>query len=280
MRSTGSGIVTVMTTVLMLLLGLAGTATAQSGDDVHMLDLPIIVAACDDDPGNKIQPGGGRFSPEEVMAQYHCTPVKGVAVTVSNLDIDFFARCTTDANGLCKVSAPSDPDRKLDVALHMSTVPVGLSPHHVVNQTVHFSEFTGIGIPLFTDHDATPGSSERRTTIAVNVANCEGGSNRPGCDREPASALVQASTGEVTAKGQPWLATNDEGWVSWDRALLGGGDIDLMLRTDTEPRVACSDTATGHRLTTEWVEGREGNFIRITPDADGNITCDVTLLDT
>ena len=277
MRPTLPHVIVMIVAMLTLAPGLAGRAIAQS-DEVHMLELPIIVASCERDPGNKIQPGGGRYSPEQVMAQYDCVPVEGVSVTVSNLDIDFFGRCETDADGRCEVDAPSDPERKLDVALHMSTVPVGLAPHQVVSQTVHFSEFTGIGIPLFAEPDATPGSDATRTTIAVNMAECADGSSRAGCEREPVDALVQASTGDVTAKGQPWLATNDEGWVSWDRALLGDGDIDLMLRTGTEPRFACSDVKSGQHLHTEWVEGHEGDFIRVTPNADGDITCDVTLL--
>lgn len=277
MRTTIAGITATVVAVVTLAFSLAGTAIAQP-DEEHMLELPIIIASCKQDPGNKIQPGGGRFSPEHVMAQYDCTPVEGVSVTVSNLDIDVFGRCETNDDGRCEVNAPTDPERELDVAIHMSTVPVGLAPHRVVNQTVHFTEFTGIGIPLFAEPDATPGPSDERTTIAVNIAECEDGSTRAGCERAPVEALVQASTGEVTAKGQPWLATNDKGWVSWDRSLLGDGDIDLMLRTSTEPRFACSDVKTGDRLATEWIEGREGNFIRVTPDTDGNITCDVTLL--
>lgn len=277
MRATLSGVFTSIAAALMLSLGFAGTATAQPGDE-HMLELPIIIAACKQDPGNKIQPGGGKYSPEHVMAEYDCTPVEGVSITVSNLDIDFFDRCETDAKGWCEVDAPTDHERKLDVAIHMSTVPVGLAPKQVLNQTIHFSEFTGIGIPLFAEPDATPDTGEKRTTIAVNVAECEDGSSRSGCEREPVAALVQASTGEVTAKGQPWLATNDEGWVSWDRDLLGDGEIDLMLRTGIEPRFACSDVKTGTRLATNWIEGREGDFIRVTPDAGDNITCDITLL--
>lgn len=278
MRTTLPAIIASIATILILLTGPAGTATAQS-DDAMMYELPIIIAACEDDPGNKIQPGGGRYAPEKVMERYHCTPVEGVSVTVSNLDIDFFGRCETDDDGQCDVVAPMDPERELDVAIHMSTVPVGLAPKKVVNQTVHYTEFTGIGIPLFSQAGTTPDADdEERTTIAVNVAECEDGSNDKGCEREPVDALVQASAGEITAEGQPWLATNDDGWVSWDRALLGDDSIDLMLRTDTKPRFACSDVDSGDRLDTEWIEGREGNFIRVNPETNGDITCDITLL--
>lgn len=277
MRTPFPATIAAITTVVLLALTFVAPATSTP-DDVHMLELPIIVASCKNDPGNMIQPGGGRYSPDQIMATFDCTPVEGVSVTVSNLDIDFFARCETDDTGRCEVNAPTDPQRELDVALHMSTVPAGLAPKQVVTPTVHFSEFTGIGIPLFADPSATPGPGGKRTTIAVNVAECKDGSNREGCERQPVDAIVQASTGEITAKGQPWLATNDLGWVSFDRELLGQGDIDLMLRTETQPRFACSDVATGVRLTTKWVKGREGDFIRVTPDADGNITCDVTLL--
>jgi hypothetical protein len=151
-----------------------------------------------------------------------------------------------------------------------------------VNQTIHFSEFTGIGIALLPDPTVTPGAFDdlpERTTVSVNVAECEDGSTTPGCEREPVEVLVQASAGEITAEGFPWLAANDEGWVSFDRAALEGDTIDLMLRTGTEPRFACTDEGSGDRIGTEWIEGREGNFIRLTPISDGDITCDVTLLD-
>lgn len=278
MRTSLPGIFITLASLFGLMIGTTGASAAQT-DEVHMLELPIIVAVCERDPGNKIQPGGGRFSPEQVMEQYGCDPAEDVSVTVSNLDIDFFARCETDDNGRCEVNAPTDPDRELDVALHMSTVPPGMAPKDVVNPTVHFTEFTGIGIPLFvTDTEGTPDAAAERTTIAVNIAECEDDSDREGCEREPIDALAQASTGEITAEGQPWLATNDEGWVSWDRALLGDGDIDLMLRTETQPRFACSDLDSVDRLEIKWIEGREGNFIRLTPTSDGDITCDVTLL--
>lgn len=280
MRTITPRVLVTMMALLALSLGTTGTATAQD-DDEHMLDLPVQLAYCDDDPGNRLQPGGGKYVPEEEMARFNCDPAVGVDVTVYNLDIDFFDRCTTEDDGICRVNAPTDPERELMVAIHMTTVSPGSAPHDVVNPTVHFTEFTGIGIALFSDPDITPGAgdAEERTTIAANVAVCEDGSNAEGCEREPTDALVQASSGDITAEGAPWLATNDEGWVSFDRDLLEGDAIDLMLQTDTEPRFACSDEETGDRLDTEWIEGREGNFIRVTATTEANITCDITLLD-
>ena len=266
--------------VLGLVLGM-GNAAAQDVD-VHTLEFPILLAYCERDPGNKMLPTGGRFSPEQVMEDHGCTPAEGISVTVWNDEIDFAERCETGDDGRCEVDAPTDPERELMVAIHMSTVDPGFAPVDVVNPQAHFSEFTGIGIALLAEPDATPGTGDNpdeRTTIAVNVATCEDGSNAEGCEREGTEALVQASSGEITAEGEPWLLTNDDGWVSFDRAAYDGDEIDLMLRTDTRPRFACSDKDSGDRLETEWIEGREGNFIRITADTDGDITCDITLLD-
>lgn len=261
-------------------LSLGGGGIAAQDDDAHMLDLPVLLASCERDPGNRLQPGGGRWDPQEEMKSFGCEPAADVDVTVYNLDIDFFERCTTDDDGVCRVEAPTDPERELMVAIHMSTVTPGVAPAEVVTPTVHFSEFTGVGIALLPNPDVTPGADDdERVTIAANVAVCEDGSNAEGCEREPTDALVQASAGDITAEGNPWLATNDEGWVSFDRAAFEGDEIDLMLRTDTEPRFACSDQESGDRLDTEWIEGREGNFIRVTATTDGNITCDITLLD-
>ncbi len=80
---------------LMLLPGATGlTARAQDGE-AHMLDLPILVATCEQDPGKDLNPGGGRFSPAEVMKEHGCEPAAGVSVTVYHLpsgddDLDFF----------------------------------------------------------------------------------------------------------------------------------------------------------------------------------------------
>lgn len=269
---------------LALISGFGSTKAGQStpGEgDAHLLDLPVQIAYCQQDPGNTLQPGGGRFSPGEIMKEFDCDPAAGVSVTVSNDEIDFFARCETGDDGICKISAPTDPERELVVAIHMSTAAPGFTPVEVVNTTIHFSEFTGIGIALLPDPDVTPDAGNetaKRTTLAVNVAECEDGSNAEGCDRSPVETLVQASTGDITADGAPWLATNDEGWVSFDRGTLEGNAIDLMLKTNAQPRFACTDVDSGDRIDTEWVEGREGNFIRVNPVSDGNITCDVTLL--
>ena len=271
------------TLLLFLVLGISPGAVEQTADDdVNLLDLPILLAHCERDPGNRIQPGGGRWDPQQQMKNFGCSPAAGIDVTVYNLDIDFFDRCTTGAGGMCRVEAPTDPERELTVAVHMSTVTRGYAPAAVLNPTVHFSEFTGIGIPLFLEPEVTPGTIHHlpeRTTLAVHMAKCADNSSKLGCKREPVKALVQASAGEITAEGAPWLATNDEGWVSFDRALLDGDTVDLMLRTNTEPRFACTDLDSGDRIETEWIEGREGNFIRVTPISEGDITCDVTLLE-
>lgn len=264
-----------------LLPGISDQVSAQD-DNVHMLELPILVAYCERDPGNSLQPGGGRFSPETIMADFNCDPAEGISVTVSNLDIDFFARCETGDDGLCEIEAPTDPERELDVAIHMSTVSPGYAPVEVVNPTVHFSEFTGAGIALLPDPEVMPGQFDElpeRATLAVNVATCKDGTIPEGCEREAAIALVQASSGGITSEGAPWLATNDKGWVSFDRLSLEGDSINLMLQTPDEPRFACTDLDSRDRLDAEWVEGREGNFIRITPISGGSINCDVTLAD-
>lgn len=270
-----------MLALLLALLILPGALSAQERDGVHLLDLPILVAYCERDPGNRIHPGGGRWDPQQQMEIFGCTPAAGIDVTVSNLDIDFFDRCTTDGDGMCRIEAPTDPERELMVAVHMSTVTPGHAPADVVVPTVHYTEFTGVGIPLFLVPEITPGGTDQmpeRTTIAVNVARCEDGSFAPGCEREPVQVLVQASSGDITAEGEPWLATNDEGWVSFDREFYDGDGIDLMLVTDGEPRFACSEIASGDRLATDWIEGREGTFIRVdTTGIDGDIACDVTL---
>lgn len=256
---------------LLSLLVPARLSAQQATEGPHMLDLPILVAACERDPGNQLQPGGGRFSPQQVMEDHDCEPVADVSVTVSNRDIGFFARCETDDEGMCRVGAPTDPERELMVAVHVSTVPPGYVPVENVTPTVHYTEFTGEGIVLLADPDAAPGDRAElpdRRTLAVHVER----------DGEPIGVLTQLSAGEVTIDEFPWLATNDEGWVSYDLGQFDTDMVDLMLDMEGEPRIVCRDIDNDVPLETQFYEGREGEFARITlPDTDGDINCDVTL---
>lgn len=261
---------------LMLLPGASGLAARAQDDDVHMLDLPILVAECNRDPGRDLQPGGGRFDPAEVLDDYECGRAEGVSVTVYHRptgkdDLDFFARCETDGDGMCTVNAPTDPERELSVALHMSTVTPGFAPAAPVATTVHFSEFTGVGIAVLPDPDLTEdeiADLPERRTLAVKIEQ----------DGEPAEVLTQLSEGDVSIERFPWLATNADGWVSYDLAFFEAETVDLMIDADGRPTVACSDIDAAETLETEWVEGREGDFTRITlPATDGNIRCDVSL---
>jgi hypothetical protein len=273
-----------LTFLLALMLGLPGvtaisaaalaTASAQT-EEPHMLDLPVLVAYCERDPGSKLQPGGGRFDPEQVMKDHGCQPAQDISVTVSSErgdeETDFFARCETDDDGLCRVEAPTDPERELLVAVHMSTVEPGFTRNEAVTPTVHFSEFTGVGIALLPDREVlgqkTDDLPERRT-LAVKVEEGE----------DPASVLTQLSEGEVSIDEFPWLATNDEGWVSYDLGIFQSDTVDLMIDVEGEPEFACSDIDHGGSLKAKWIEGREGDFLRITlPDTDGDINCDVAI---
>lgn len=253
----------------------AGVALAQ-GDDVHMLDLPILVAECNRDPGRDLQPGGGRFDPDEVLDDHECERAEGVSVTVYHRptdedDLDFSARCETDDEGMCRVEAPTDPERELMVALHMSTVTPGFAPAEPVTTTVHYSEFTGVGIAVMPDPELDEDELAElpgRRTLAVKVTQ----------DDDPAEILTQLSEGDVSIDDFPWLATNEDGWVSYDLGLFEAETVDLMLDVEEEPEFACADIDEGDALETEWVEGFEGTFLRIElPDTDGNINCEISL---
>jgi len=260
---------------LMMLPGTGTTTTTTTAQgNVHMLEFPVLVAECNRDPGQMLQPGGGRFDPAEVMDDHECGPLEGVSVTVSNRDIDFFARCETDDDGMCHVEAPTDPERELMVALHMSTVPPGFAPANVVTPTVHFSEFTGVGIAVLPDASLDEDELEDlppRRTLAIKAVS----------DGEPAEILTQLSEGDVAIGTFPWLATNDEGWVSYDLGLYDTPFVDLMLEVDADeaPDFSCSDLESREALETEWIDGFEGTFFRITlpKGSDGNINCDLSL---
>lgn len=272
----------VMLAVIFTTFGVAAPATAQPEREPRMQPLPILVMNCEADPGN-LNPGGGRgTSPKKLEETHRCTRAEGVAVTVYNLDIDFHARCDTDAEGMCEIEAPPDPARKLTVVEHLATVAPGYAPKEPVSETVHYTEFTGVGIVNLPVEEGTPESNAERQVLAVNIATCADGSGAEGCERAPADALAQVSPGDITSEGAPWLATNDEGWVSFDIGAMPGDTIDLMVLHGPGPvremRFACTDRAADERLETELIDGREGTFVRITPISEGEITCDVTLL--
>lgn len=263
--------------VVALLIGLACAApaitTAQTPDPA-LQPLPILALNCQEDPGD-VNPGGGRgIAPGELEETYGCEPAAGVAVTIYNLDIDFHARCDTDDEGSCAVQAPPDPRRQLMVAVHTASVDPAFAPVEPLGSTIHYTEFTGVGIVNLPVPAGTPTPEDRRQLLAVSIATCDG----TDCEREPvANALAQVSAGEITSRGAPWLATDDEGDVAFEVSGLESETIDLMLETDTEPRFACTDLDSRQRLEAEWVDGREGSFLRITPRSEGDIACDVTL---
>lgn len=253
------------------------SATVQPSDP-SVQPLPILVLNCQEDPG-EVSPGGGRgVAPEALREPYGCEPAAGVAVTVYNLDIDFGARCDTDEVGTCTVQAPPDPQRRLTVAVHTASVDPAFAPVEPLGSTVHYTEFTGVGIVNLPTPPGTPTAADERQLLSVNLATCDG----TDCTREPVvSTLAQVSAGEITSRGAPWLATDEEGNVTFDVSALEGESIDVMLEAvpagATEPRFACSDLDSGQRLDATWVNGREGSFIRVPSLVTDDIRCDITL---
>lgn len=261
---------------LLLFPGVTSVAARAQDGDVHMLDLPVLVAMCERDPGTDINPGGGRGNLEEVLADHGCERADGVSVTVShrptaNDDLDFFARCETDKDGICTVNAPTDPERELTVALHMATVAPGYAPARATTRTVHYTEFTGVGIALLPDpkldKEERAALPERRT-LALKIEQ----------DGKPAEVLAQLSEAEVMAANFPWLATNEEGWMSFDLGSYRTPEVDLILSDPGKPQIACTDLSTDAPLVVASLRGPDGAFTRIVlPETDGDVRCDVSL---
>lgn len=260
--------------LMALSIGFAGITAAQE-EGQRLQALPILILNCQQDSGS-VNPGGGRaIAPGELEATYGCEPAQGVAVTIYNLDLDFHVRCDTDAKGACEVQAPADPERELMVAVHTATVDPGFAPIEPLSTTVHYTEFTGVGIVNLPVVEGTPGPRTERQLLAVNVAACAGDP----CEREPVdSLLAQVSPGEITSEGEPWHATDDQGMVTFDVSGLESDTIDLMMATDRDVRFDCTDPESTERLETEWIDGREGSFIRVTRNGNGDIACEITLL--
>ncbi len=76
----------------------------------------------------------------------------------------------------------------------------------------------------------------------------------------------------------PWLATNEDGWVSFDLGMFRTPEVDLMLPGTETPTIACTDLSTDEALVVASLRGIDGSFTRIIlPETDGDIRCDVSL---
>ena len=158
------------------------------------------------------------------------------------------------------------------------SVDPAFAPVEPLGSTVHYTEFSGVGIVNLPALSGTPIAADERQLLSVNIATCDGAD----CVREPvAGTLAQVSAGEITSRGASWLATNEEGNVAFEVSALEGESIDVMLDTvgagAPEPRFACTNLDTGQRLAAAWVDGREGSFVRVSSPLKGDIRCDVTL---
>lgn len=258
-----------ITAGLMALLLAPGAALAQT-PDIPMREMPVMALYCEQDPG-PFNPGGGRgVSLDELEERFGCRTGEGVALTFRSESLDWFGRCDTEEDGICLLESPSGPppEFELHVAVHLSTVEPGYTPRDVTGTAANYTEFAGYGVVMLPDDARATAAPEERRTLAVKVER----------DGKPAEVLTQLSEGDVTIEKFPWLATNDDGWVSYDLDAFPGNTVDLMIEVDGEPSVSCSDIDQKEALDVEWIDGREGDFARITlPGSDGDINCDVTL---
>lgn len=255
--------------MMALMLAVPGVALAQT-PDVPMREMPVMALYCEQDPG-PFNPGGGRgVSLEELEERFGCRTAEGVAVTFRSESLDWFGRCDTEDDGICLLDAPSGPppEFELEAAVHLSTVEPGYTPKDATGTTANYTEFAGYGVILLPDDARGTAAPDERRTLAVKAER----------DGDPVEVLTQLSEGDVTIDDFPWLATNEDGWVSYDLGSFESEMVDLMIDANGEPAISCSDIDHKTPLDVEWIEGREGDFARITlPSTDGDINCDVTL---
>lgn len=232
-------------------------------------DMPVLVLYCDKDPGT-INPGGGRgLTEDELEELYGCSPAEDVELTFTLEDNSWFTRCAMDENGRCSIDAPTGLDNPLNVGLHESTVRIGYHPagDRDLEQAINYTEFAGYGLVLV-PIDPTASFPTEHQTLAFSVEQFG----------KPDRVLTQLSEAGVTSEGEPWLATNDDGWVSY--VLNGGGEYDLRItRAELPPEsIACKALDDDVDVTAEWVQGEEGSFVRIdVPRTMSDINCEIVL---
>lgn len=125
-----------------------------------------------------------------------------------------------------------------------------------------------------------------RQVLSTNVATCAEGTD-PGaesCERIPTDdTLVKvAETTDGPLTDAPWLAPNAEGFVGFDIGALETEQLVMLVDHGSDTRFACTDLDSGDRI--ETIDGDPGAgdsfVIELTPISNGEIRCDVTLLDT
>lgn len=266
--------------ITLLIATIGGGTGAATAQDVRMQSLPIQALDCEKDPGELGPPETRR---EGELGEHGCQPAEGVAVTLHSARYDWHARCDTDAEGACKVEGPAGPDIVLSGAVHLSTVTPGHAPVEPVFETTIYTEFAGVSIVNLPVEGADPAAE--RQVLSVNAATCaEGAESHGACDRVPTDDTllkVSETTGGPLADA-PWLAPNAEGWVSFDVGALETEQLALLVNHPGDARFACTDLDSGDRI--ETIDGDPGAgdsfVIELTPISEGDIRCDVTLLDT
>lgn len=124
-----------VTAVIALLLALSSTlASAVAQDAPAEIDFRINKIDCPSDPG-QVSPAAGNFPPEG------CTAASGVSFTVALEDGTEVASCTTDADGMCIVSAPNEAT--VVVTEDVSTATEGYAPRENPITTRVVTEFAG-----------------------------------------------------------------------------------------------------------------------------------------
>ena len=92
--------------------------------------------------------------------------------------------------------------------------------------------FYGTGNPGPWNPEQRPGDNKWTSSVLARrpgdgaLVWADGYGDVPG---DPAEVLTQLSEGDVSIDEFPWLATNDDGWVSYDLGLFEADTVDLML---------------------------------------------------
>lgn len=265
--------------IALLIATIGGTTGAVTAQDVRMQSLPIQVLDCETNPRQQGDPVGvAPKNPE----QHGCTPADGVAVTLHSAEYDWHARCDTDARGECEIRGPAGPDIVLTGAVYLATVTPGLAPVEPIFETIIYTEFAAaflVNLPIEGD-----GEIAGRQVLSVNAAGCADGSapDAASCTRVPTDdtlVKVTETTGKPVA-GEPWLAPNAEGWVSFDIGPLKTETLTMLVDHPGDVRFACTDLDSGERLQTEDPDPAAGDTFAFSliPISDGDIRCDITLL--
>ena len=255
---------------LVLLAGaISGIGTRGARADDSGLSMPVFSIACDAYVQMQ-NTAKGEGIPSD------CRAIEGVTISASDQAGDFLAKCTTDANGTCKLAISPNGTR----IFRQSTknIPEGYVPESSIQRVFTYTEFAEVVFENYKT-DVLPTNANGVGTVKIVSRICpdkyEGSDFATDC-----GAIVPGSTTFLIANSK-FSTGGSDGNASLrkvpagDVAVFGGqtaqtGDVSFGCVESADPSTAVESSLT---LTVQ-VDGTSRDFTgHVTLTAKDSITC-------